>query len=88
VSFAVGDRVMLVWGCCPRVRSHIGLKGTVRFVYPTREVIHSACRTKLTTAACDLDAEFPMLRIPVSWLIKLPPDEVSRTTQELEEVNA
>lgn len=84
-SIQIGDKVMLVWGCCEKVRRHIGLT----FVVQRIDSIYGSCYHRCGVVgqwSCALvdGQEY----VPLQWLIKLPPDEKTQRVTNLDEVTA
>lgn len=75
-SIKLGDRVMLVWACCATARRrHIGWTGVVE---------HTAVNALTNCSYCDGITWGPTRCIELgdaqlSWLIKLPPEDRSKS---------
>lgn len=70
----VGDRVMLVFGCCPAAQRHIGWVGEVEAI---ANVPDKASRCVCEYRTGGMHAAVTIVGrgwIPFSWLRKLPPD--------------
>lgn len=79
MNFQVGDRVMVVWGCCAKNRrKYFGTCFTIAALKkadswcPPCGVIEPNCAVALTGEKTRTGHP---IGLPVSWLIKMPPDE-------------
>lgn len=82
----VGDKVMVVWGCCAEQRKHIGVIASVRQLFPNKTGVCHRCGLEVTTTYAALHDQEYWCGWPVPWLKKMPPagDIVeARETQEL-----
>lgn len=81
----VGDKVMLVWGCCAQHRAHIGLVATVAAIFTSVEGRCASCnRLDSSSAFAHLEGMPPYCGFPLSWLKKMPTDRlVIRKTEEV-----
>lgn len=88
-QIGVGDKVMLVWGCCPGQRQNIGLVSVVRSIVSDVEGTCPGCdSTFCATTVAVLDGLDPGSGFPVSWLKKMPPDGERVETREAEDMTA
>lgn len=83
-QIGVGDKVMLVWGCCAQHRQRIGHVATVAEIFTNVEGRCQSCNKHLDATFARLDDQPPYRGFPVSWLKKMPSDRlVIRKTEEI-----
>jgi len=78
-----GDKVMLVWACCPEGREEIGNIYVVQDVRRVSNFFCQLCDTDFDGVAATVDDEG---MIPIIYLKKMPPDGEQIETSEVEEM--
>lgn len=70
----VGDKVMLVWACCPQARRYIGWTGIVEAIEPI--VVNCPCCfcTHTSNGAHATVTIVSRGYVPIAWLTKIDPD--------------
>lgn len=76
-QIGVGDKVMVVWGCCAEQRRSIGAIAVVRAMMPTEEGRCEVCGLTITTAYAVLDDQALGCGWPIGWLKKMPPETMA-----------
>lgn len=88
-QIGVGDKVMLVWACCPVQRQNIGFVSVVRLIVSDVEGTCPGCDSTFdATTVAVLDGLDPGSGFPVSWLKKMPPDGEQVDERETQEIGA
>lgn len=86
-QIGVGDRVMLVWGCCSGIRREIGWTGTVSGIIEMRGIC-AHCHHRIPGPHAAFDECEANSGIPLAWLRKLPPDSERLDQREPSEATA
>lgn len=87
-QIGVGDKVMLVWGCCAQHRSHIGLVATVALIFTNIEGRCASCNRIASSTLAHLEGMPAYHGFPLAWLKKMPPDGERVDERETQEISA
>lgn len=80
------DLVMLVWGCCPKFRSHIGIHGIYHGPSPREgkaECTSCGYKAPLKLATGRFNGRSGDFHVPYAWIIKIEnPSDVDEDITE------